>query len=294
MKRLILLVLLLAFSELISAGEYSRQLRTDPPVTGRIIGEDGEAINYADYLRTTPANIARGLAPGYELINAFGERATAGAESRFPVWPDGAIKIGGVGGVQLYAVSTSAQDGPGGTGIEYLHVHYLDANFDPVSDQITMNGLTPVPLPHRARFVQCAHTAEREAAAAVGSITIQDVSANVYSQIAIGETRCSSAFRMVPRGMRLFIDGAVGSSVSATADTTTQLRIVANEIYEHQYMSPLVFIPVASIGVQNGAIGFNFPAVPPFKAGTVVGCTHTTNKAATVSCSWFGRLEPAP
>jgi hypothetical protein len=291
-KRTLLLILLLTFTTS-QAGEFSKQLRTDPPRTGRIIASDGETINEADLMRREPINIARGMYPGAEFIAAFGERTTTGAETRFPVWPDGAIKLGGVGGVQLYVVSTSAQDGPGGTGIEYLHVHYVDRNLVPVDSEIIMGGLTPVPLPQRAKFVQCAHTAERQAASAVGTITIQDGSGNVYSQIAIGETRCSSSFRIVPKGMVLYVDGAVGSSVSATADTTTQMRLVANEIYSHQYNDPLVFIPIASIGMQNGAVAFNFPDMIRYREGTVVGCTHTTNKSATVACSWFGRLEPA-
>ena len=89
------------------------------------------------------------------------------------------------------------------------------------------------------------------------------------------------------------MDTAAASSVSATADTTSLIRIVANVIEGHRYTSPFLLIPQASIGVQNNAVAATFPGgVGPFTAGTVVGCTHTSSKAATVSCSWFGRLEP--
>lgn len=287
------LILFLASLPLL-AGEFSHQLRTDPPRTGRVIAGDGSTINEADLLRSMPVNIARGLLPGAEPISAFGERITAGAESKTPVWPDGAIKLAPAGGAQLYVVSTSAQDAPGGTGIGYLDVHYVDRDGAEVDSLITMAGLTPVPLPQRARFVQCAHTDERQAAYAAGVITIQDIGAGVYSQIAAGETRCSSSFRIVPRGKVLYIDGAIGSSTSLTADTTTILRLVANEIYGHRYTNPLVFIPIASIGIQNGATGFTFPVPLRLQEGSIIGCNHTSNKAATIGCSWFGRLEPAP
>lgn len=43
---------------------------------------------------------------------------------------------------------------------------------------------------------------------------------------------------------------------------------------------------------ENGAIAINFPLGLSFQAGTLVGALHTTDKAATVGCSWYGRLEP--
>jgi hypothetical protein len=236
---------------------------------------------------------------GAELFSAYGERTTTGSETDFPVWPDGAIALAPHNaGVTIQ--STSADDSAAGTGVQALHLHYVRHDLTPVDNVIIeLNGTTPVPLNDpKFLFMQCMHIVPGRVGLglkAAGTITAENGAGTAtYSEIATGKVRCSSSFRMVPRGQRLFLDGAVGSSVSATADTTTLLRIVANQIAFHQYTDPLLFIPHASVGVQNGAISASFTAgVGPFPQGTVIGCTHTSNKAATVSCSWFGRLEPA-
>jgi hypothetical protein len=297
MKRLIaalLIALLLVTSTF--AGPYDRQLRTDPPQSGRIIAEDGTVTNLADSIRSMPWNISRGLMPGATLLQAFGERTTIGAEADSPVWPDGAIALAPYNaGVTVQ--STSASDAAGGTGIRSIHVHYIRHDYTATTTTVTLNGLTPVPVGDPSlRFIQCMHVATvGSGLKAAGTISATNAGATVtYSQIATGKVRCSSSFRMVPRDQVLYIDGAVGSSVSVTADTTTLLQVVANRIEDHDYTDPFILIPHASIGVQNNAISAQFTTgMGPFPAGTVVGCSHTSNKAATVSCSWFGRLEPA-
>ena len=44
----------------------------------------------------------------------------------------------------LSVVSTSAEDGVAGDGIITLLLQGLDQNFEPITDEITMNGTTPV------------------------------------------------------------------------------------------------------------------------------------------------------
>lgn len=277
------------------AGEFDRQLRTDPPRSGRIIASDGDAINEADHLRRMPINIARGLAPGYHPFGSYGERTSAGAESTFPIWPDGALQFLPAGGVQLSIQSTSAADSAAGSNIRSVEVHYLDRYLNEESEFVILNGLTSVLTKATdIRWVQCMHvnTYGATSANAAGTIT-GTYAGGTYSIIAAGDNRCSSSFRMVPKGKRLFVDGAVGASTSATADTTTRMRIVATEIDSHVYQNnPPALIPHASVGLQNNAVAFTFPPGLSFREGTLVGCTHTTNKAATAYCTWFGRLEP--
>jgi hypothetical protein len=233
-------------------------------------------------------------------FSAYGERTTTVAETDFPVWPDGAISLAPYNaGVTIQ--SSSPDDTANGTGIRAVHIHYVRQDLSEVDDVvITLNGVTPVPLNDPDfLFTQCMHIAEGRIGSglkAAGTITAKNSAGTLtYSEIATGKLRCSSSFRIVPKGKRLFIDGAVASSVSVTADTTSLIQIVANEISGHQYNSPLLLIPQASVGVQNGAISASFGGgVGPFTEGTVVGATHTSSKAATISATWFGRLEPAP
>lgn len=270
------------------------QLRTDPPRTGRIIAEDGVLINQADEYRLTPENIARGKAPGSSPFGSFGVRATAG-EANWPVWPNGPVVTLPQLGAQMTIVSTSANDSAAGSNVRSIEIHYLDRNLDPKEETVIMAGLTPVlTVADDIRWIQCMHLTTFGATASAAGIITAKYGADTFSQINAGKVRCSSSFRMVPRGKLCYVDGAVGSSTSLTADTATQMSLVASELDDHRYHDPLILIPFAEIGLQNGTIGFRFPPAPPFHAGTLIGGLHTTNKAGTVAVSWFGRLEPDP
>lgn len=239
--------------------------------------------------------IARGLVVGAKPFSAYGERTSAGAETNFPIWPDGAFAIPAASGVQMALVSTSAQDtNTTGTGIWSVEIHYLDNLLAEQSTTVILNGLTPVnTTPTNIRFIQCMHIATSAGTSAAGTITASNGGV-IYSQINAGATRCSSAFRMVPAGYQLRILAASASSISGTAATATQIRLVANAIGTHTYTNPLIFVPFGSTGVQDGGIGLDFPPQEAFQPGTVVGATHTSDKAATISVTWFGYLEPYP
>lgn len=294
MKRLFILLIYTAYATTALAGPYSDQLRRDPPRTGRYIAEDGTVLNIANEILKQPINIARGRYPGAQLFSAYGERTTAGQETNYPIWPDGATINTAAYGTAITIQSTSANDAVGGTGIQSIHVHYLQQDFTDTQKVIELDGITPVPLSDpKFLFMQCIHVnAVGSGGKAAGLITVS-ASGTIYSEIPVGELRCSSSFRMVPKGTQLYIDNAVGSSVSATADTTTIMRIVASQIETHYYRNPLIFVPHASVGMQNSAVSAEFPtSLGPFDAGTIVGCIHSTNKAAIVACTWFGHLEP--
>lgn len=275
-----------------------QNLLSAPHMAMKLITSWGAVVNFADELASSAINIARGNMQGARLFSSYGERTTVGAETEAPVWPDGAITQAPYNaGVTIQ--STSANDTAEGTGIQALHLHYIRQDLSEVDDVIIeLNGVTPVPLNDpEFLFMQCMHIVPKRVGAglkAAGTITAKDGTGTyIYSEIATGAVRCSSGFRMVPGGKRLFIDGAVGSSISGTATARTLLRIVANHIAYHRYDDPVIFIPHASIGIQDGAITASFiGGLGPFPAGTIVGCVHTTDKAATISCSWFGRLEP--
>lgn len=238
-------------------------------------------------------SIARGLVTGAKPFSAYGERVTVGAETNFPIWPDGAFSIPVPAGVQMSVVSTSAQDAnTTGTGIWSVEIHYLDNLLAEQATIVTLNGLTPVlTTPANIRFIQCMHVVASAGTSAAGTITASNGGV-IYSQISTGATRCSSAFRMVPAGYQLRILAAAASSISGTAATASQVRLVANMIGTHTYTNPLLFVPFGAIGVQDNGVALNFPPQESFPPGTVVGATHTSDKAATVSVSWYGYLEP--
>ena len=239
-----------------------------------------------------PLEIARGGVQGAELFGSYGERTTAGAETNHVIWPNGDFVIPPAVGVQLTLSSSDAADADGGTGVNSVEIHYLDGDLNPGSETVTLNGLTGVTTTATdIRFVQCMHLQDvGSAEAAVGNISAVE-GVDTYSYIAAGEVRCSSSMRMIPKGKKAFVAGAVGGAASGTSAARVKIRLVASELDNHQYLDPLILMPHGTIAVQDNTVPYVFPVPLPFKAGTVIGLTETTDKAAIISGTWFGWIE---
>lgn len=238
--------------------------------------------------------VARGYIAGATPFASSGERTTTGGETNYPVWPDGAFTVPPVGGLQMSIVSTSANDSAAGSNARSIEIHYLDANLNSQSEIVIMNGVTPVlTVATDIRFIQCMHIHTYGTIQYTAGYISATNGGATYAVISAVSVRCTSSFRMVPAGKRLFVDGAIGSSISGTSSTNSIIRLVASELDNHQYVYPLILIPVASLGMQDGSESYNFTTPLVLSAGTVVGFTHTSDKAAVISASWFGRLEDA-
>ena len=278
------------------AGILQRILKNTRPLQGRTICEDGSFFNVGDHARGDQMEIARGNKPGAEGFMAFGERKATEAETRQPVLPVGdAVNIAASGDV-ISISSGSADDTDGGTGINSIRIIYLRQDLTEQEKIVTLNGTTPVEIGDTEfRFIQCMHANTWGSAGpvAAGDITAQDGDGNVYSLISSGEVRCTSAFRMVPAGKVLYVDSAFISSISGTAEAKSDMQLVVSEILGEQYIDPLGLFPYIAGGVQDGGTPMNCPPRGPYSAGTVVGALYTSDKAATVTATWFGRLEPA-
>lgn len=237
-------------------------------------------------------NISRGKVQGATPFGSYGERTTSGAETNRIVWPNGIFSLPPAAGVQMSIISTSADDDAAGTGIRTVEIHYLDANLDEQEEILVMDGVTPVLTQATdIRFINCTHiqTYGTDAFAA-GTITASNGGVT-YSQISVGETRCTSSARMIPRGKVGYLAGASAGAVSGTAAARAIIRIVATELDAHQYIDPLIFIPFGSVGLQDSAESFNLPLPLRFSEGTVVAMSATVDKSATITGSLFGWLE---
>lgn len=252
-------------------------------------------VEFKHDILTYMVEVARGNVPGAEPFGAFGELTTAGAVTNHLIWPVAgtpALNVPPDPGVQMTIVSTSAQDGVGGTGIRSIHIHYLDGNLDDQNEEVILNGTTPVTtVATDIRFVQCAHLETYGSGkAAAGNITISS-GGITYSYIATGSVRCSSSARRVPRGKTAFVHALWAGSASGTAAAASTIRIGSSFIANHDYTEDGIIIPYASISVQDGSEALTLMEVIPFPEGTVIGMTTTTDKAATISGGWAGWIE---
>ena len=239
------------------------------------------------------SDVARGRITGSEPFASYGRHTSAGAESGI-LWPGATYMLPAAAGVQMAIVSTSANDTAAGTGIRTIEVHYLDADLAEQMEVVTLNGTTPVnTVATNIRFIQCMHmNTYGSGKAAAGTITASN-GGQSYSEIATGKVRCSSSVRMVPAGKRLLVDVVYSGSVSVTADASVIVEIVTSSFGGHDYSADSVFVPIGAAAFQATSGGTTIPCPIPFEAGTAIGMTYETDKAATIVGWWSGRLENA-
>jgi hypothetical protein len=202
-----------------------------------------------------------------------------------------------VGGVQMTLVSTSAQDGPAGTGVRTLRFNYLDADLNPQSEIVTLNGTTSVvTVATNVRWVGdltgLTFGSEKHA---VGNITVTN-SGTRYKLLDL-EARAtrSTAFR-VPAGKRLIIHSLFAGSASGSAAAKAQVSLVASVIGNldgtvDRFEDVGLLFRQGTIELQDGTTTLADGALAALPAGAILGFRVTTDKAAVISAGFYGWVE---
>lgn len=237
-------------------------------------------------------DVARNKISGAQPYGSYGQYTATGAITDQIIWPDGVYSVPPATGVQMTLVSTSTGDAAGQTGIQSVHIHYLDNLLYERTETLALNGTTPVTtVATNIRFIQCMHMATYGSnKKAVGIISATN-GGNTYSQIAAGSKRCASSVRMVPKGKRLFVNALSAGASSGTAAASVLVKFVATYLEGHDYTADSVFLPYSSTALQDSAESIVLPVPVSFTEGIAVGMMCTTDKAATIVGSWFGWLE---
>lgn len=181
--------------------------------------------------------IGQGIFTDHVPFRGFGDRsALSTVATGDDVWSGTAttIPIPAAAGEQMTLVSTSANDTAAGTGVRTVDVHGLDANGDPQTEIVSMNGITPVnTVRTNWRFNQGIHvnTIGTPYTAAQGVITLYKTgfAATVYNQILIGGNVSINSARMVPRGKTFYLKNG---HVSAGSNKPISVRLRATSTLE--------------------------------------------------------------
>lgn len=240
-----------------------------------------------------------------QFFNAQGTRLSVStATGGDDVWSGTAttIPIPASAGVGMSVVSTSANDIGGGTGVQTIEVHYIDASGNVKEEIITMNGVTPVnTIATNIRFVNDMYTQTvgTGGAGAAGTIIIYLLGSatTIYTQINIGHFRHSNTSRMVPAGKVLLLESLAVSGGASAGGKSAQINLRTTS--HHGLLLPVSPNPVwpkeAIILVFNSAQTIAFPTpiiVPSF---ALVKCTSfATGAGADVSANWYGKLVTTP
>jgi len=201
------------------------------------------------------------------------------------MWNVGGTYIFPTAEMQMEVVSSSADDTSNGTGVRKVKIWYLDDAGVEKTEEITMNGATPVATTATDiyRINRFRITATGTGLKAAGNIDIRNLADTpIYARISTGMTRARQAIYTVPAGKVLYITSVTmscGANVSGRlvrfttratydniADTINSWFTAYTEIYLEDnaitvsleiptHFHPLVDIKVSAISPDGAASG---------------------------------------
>jgi len=209
------------------------------------------------------------------------------------IWPQGGeVAFSDVAAV-IDIVSTSALDTVAGSGARTILLVGVDANFDQITEIVSLNGLTPVATIQLFLFSNTCILQSVGALNANQGIITFSIGGNLGNVIAVGKGQSQSAAAVFPNALRagtrahlISAFAVIGKQPSSQATITLRRR----RIGDGMVTTVALDIPITSDG---GAV--NIPIFTPviFAAGeqVVVRATESSANnvlvAAVLQFSWF-------
>lgn len=197
--------------------------------------------------------------------------------------------------MQMRIVSTSAQDGVGGTGLRAMRIAYLDDQYNGQSVDITLNGTTPVlTVPTNILRVNRVYgISAGSLRVAAGTITLTNTAGTVtYSQVSAGDAVHHQAVFTVPNGYIAYLTSFTGSAGSSSGTHFTEMELVTST-FQGVYI-PGVDISSGAIGLLNSGMTLSnpTPTVVPYTADIMLTVnSDASNAAVTANGAFKGWLE---
>lgn len=258
-------------------GSYADRVVAQPPVDNPSFEE----------------RIALGMVPGHRRVSLYGNNpdVDTGTEPE-DVWSGGGLYPWLTAAASLEIVSTSAADAAAGTGARTVVIQGLDVNYAEVTQVVTLNGLTAVPIPTQLFRINGASvvtvgTGQTNA----GTLTIRNAGAGATrGVIPIGFGLLRQAVYTVPAGYQLVISSVLG--VINRVDTADRWATVASWI---RTSTGVVLMP-AEIGISTQPYRdkYAIPAVIPEKSDTAIRVQQVSGANTDVTANIMGYLRPIP
>jgi len=221
--------------------------------------------------------VSRGQIAYHEFIHKFGYNPDIGASDE-TVWSQGGLYVYPTSASTMYISSSSTADTAAGTGARTVTVSGLDANFDEISETVSLNGQAGVQLNGASNWYRVnrvvVNTAGSGGANAgvlyVGTEATPSggVPTNKYATVAIGDNQTLMCLWTVPRGYTAYLhqkDVSASSSSGKFAIFTLVSRpeggvfnvkdrvTLANNSTNIPYWNPLSFSEKTDIEVRAEA-----------------------------------------
>jgi len=168
--------------------------------------------------------VARNQIAGHQTVSIFGYQASVGT-TPIPIWENASTYTFPTSASTLTLVSTSTSDNTSAS----VLISGLDANFNPISETLFLNGTTGVTTVNSYLRVNSLVMVSPGTSQVtnVGTITIKQ-STNTLAQINAGVGKSQSTVFTVPNGYTFYLDLAeVNTSNSYTGSVIVTYRVQA-------------------------------------------------------------------
>lgn len=249
--------------------------------------------NLSTIAQSFPQSIVRGLQPANVSVITKFARATPVNNTR--------IILGNfivstypwlTSGIRMSLVSSSAADNATGTGVRSVIIFYLDANYQPATEIVTLNGTTRVYttatniLRVNALFTNTVGTG----LAAAGNITLQNTAGTVtYAQISVGRNQDEQLIYTVPAGKKFYLTEWAFSCGSAASGAFVESRLEASQRFDGTVI-PRTFFTYDSSAFQDRRHSMEFSLPILFNAMTDIQLTVIAD-AANANATCVGRIS---
>lgn len=169
--------------------------------------------------------VAAGLVEGATALTKFGVNAAAPLGTKIDLWDVGGDYIFLTAAETLQLSSDDADDNAAGTGARTVEIFGLDANYDPISEVVTLNGTTPVLTANQ--YIRCNRMIIRSAGAsegAEGTITTETAGGTAQAQVNNGFNQSLMAIWTVPAG-KVFIIKYTEASIGKGKEGLFELKV---------------------------------------------------------------------
>ena len=176
--------------------------------------------------------VARGQVDGHKTLFKFGINGDVGTSVE-TVWAQGGTYVYPASATVMKISSSSANDAAAGTGARTISIAGLNANYNEISETVTLNGQTEVNTVNSyLRIFRMYVTTAGSGATAAGTIyagtgtVTSGVPATVYGMITLTANETQMAFWTVPAGYTLYFTGTYFTSANSTANASTNFQLI--------------------------------------------------------------------
>ena len=166
--------------------------------------------------------VARGQIDGHSTVNIYGYQPAV-ATSFIPVWENATAYTYPVAATQMNLAGTAGDTAT-------ITIQGLDANYAVISENVVLNGATPVTTTKSYLRINSMNVALGSATNPAGVVTLKDLTnTTIYAQINAGVGRTQAGIYTVPAGYTFFLQRInIYTSLNGNNYATYQNKSIAS------------------------------------------------------------------